>query len=58
MRVGLRSDITRLKQNEADLKATLKRLQQSELEARRLSVVADRTRSMVLMLTKTVASNG
>ena len=52
MRVGLRSDITRLKQNEADLKATLKRLQQSELEARRLSVVADRTRSMVLMLDK------
>lgn len=50
MRIGLRIDITRLKQNEAELKATLTRLQQSELEARRLSVVADRTRSMVMIL--------
>tara|TARA_E500000318_G_scaffold86407_1_gene82853 strand:+ start:7461 stop:9854 length:2394 start_codon:yes stop_codon:yes gene_type:complete len=50
MRIGLRIDITRLKQNEAELKAALTRLQQSELEARRLSVVADRTKSMVTIL--------
>ncbi|WP_193170451.1 PAS domain S-box protein [Nisaea nitritireducens] len=50
MRIGLRIDITRLKQNEAKLKATLARLQQSELEARQLSVVVDRTRSMVTIL--------
>lgn len=50
MRIGLRIDITKLKQNEAQLKATLARLQQSELEARRLSVVADRTKSMVSIL--------
>ncbi len=52
MRIGLRIDITRLKQNEAELKATLARLQQSELKARRLSVVADRTKSMVMILDK------
>ncbi|MEP3122127.1 MAG: PAS domain S-box protein [Nisaea sp.] len=52
MRIGLRIDITKLKQNEAELKATLARLQKSELEARRLSVVADRTKSMVTILDK------
>ncbi|WP_323795802.1 PAS domain S-box protein [Nisaea sp.] len=52
MRIGLRIDITRLKENEAQLKATLARLQQSELEARRLSVVVDRTKSMVMILDK------
>lgn len=50
MRIGLRIDITSLKQNEAELKAALTRLQQSELEARRLSVVVDRTKSMVMIL--------
>lgn len=50
MRIGLRIDITELKQNEAELKAALAKLQQSELEARRLSVVADRTKSMVTIL--------
>ena len=52
VRIGLRIDITRLKENEAQLKATLARLQQSELEARRLSVVVDRTKSMVMILDK------
>jgi PAS domain S-box-containing protein len=52
VRIGLRIDITRLKENEAELKATLARLQQSELEARRLSVVVDRTKSMVMILDK------
>ena len=52
MRIGLRVDITGLKQNETKLKNALTRLQQSELEARRLSVVADRTKSMVTILDK------
>lgn len=49
-RIGLRIDITRLKTNEAELKAALTKLEKSEFEARRLSVVADRTKSMVVIL--------
>lgn len=50
MRIGLRIDITRLKTDEAELKAALAQLKESELRARRLSVVAGRTKSMVAIL--------